>query len=491
MSRKSRRRKQAARNEIVFQVQEKAPTRALVIHPDMSALSVPGDGGAEAGQNVASPAGSTDSAPAMARLRDPERQLEEAVSLARAIDLDVHEALIVPVRRLVPATLLGGGKVEELGARIDAAQAELVIVNTRLSPVQQRNLEKAWQVKVLDRTGLILEIFGRRASTKEGRLQVELAHLEYQRTRLVRSWTHLERQRGGAGFMGGPGETQIEIDRRILKDRIARIRRQLQEVVRTRELHRKTRRKTPWPVVALAGYTNTGKSTLFNRLTRAQVLAKDQLFATLDPTMRRIRLPAGREVVLSDTVGFISDLPTTLVAAFRATLEEVVEADLILHVRDMRDVEEARAQKRDVLQVLAELGIGADRPVIEVWNKADLWDAQTRERLRRLAARRDDVVITSAVTGEGLDELQRLMAGKLATQSALRQLRLSHAEGADLAWCYRHAEVLAREDMEDGVSLTLRLAPAELSRARKRFGARLMEPAENGVRSAVRQQAAE
>ncbi len=464
MSKKSRRRKQAARNEIVFQVEEKRPTRAVIIHPDMSALPA---ATAESAADLATTGAITS--------RDPARRLEEAVSLAQAIELDVRDAIIVPMRKVAPATLLGGGKVEELKGRIEAADAELVILDTHLSPVQQRNLEKAWDVKVLDRTGLILEIFGRRASTKEGRLQVELAHLEYQRTRLVRSWTHLERQRGGAGFMGGPGETQIEIDRRILKDRIARIRRQLQEVARTRELHRKTRRRTPWPVVALAGYTNTGKSTLFNRLTRAEVLAKDQLFATLDPTMRLIRLASGREVVLSDTVGFISDLPTTLVAAFRATLEEVVEADLVLHVRDMNDEDEARAQKEDVLRVLAELGIGEDKPIIEVWNKADLWDEETRARLEGLAAKRDDVVITSALTGEGLDALQERIAKRLAASSAVRRLRLSHAEGADLAWCYRHAEVLEREDAEDGVALTLRLPPAELSRAERRFGTRLEE----------------
>ncbi len=469
MSRKSRRRKQSARNEIRFQVEEQQPTRAFIVHPDFCAphasmrpspASLPADEQAAMSTN-----GSC--------LRTPEAQLEEAVSLAAAIDLDIRGQAIVPLRRINPATLFGGGKVEEMAADIHASEAELVIVNTHLSPGQQRNLEKAWKVKVLDRTGLILEIFGRRASTREGRLQVELAHLEYQRTRLVRSWTHLERQRGGAGFMGGPGETQIEIDRRILKDRIARIRRQLEEVKRTRELHRKTRRKTPWPVVALAGYTNTGKSTLFNRLTRAEVLAKDQLFATLDPTMRLIRLSAGREVVLSDTVGFISDLPTTLVAAFRATLEEVVEADLILHVRDVRDAVEAEAQARDVRQVLRELGVEEDRPIIEVWNKADLWDEETRQRLQQRAAVHDDVVITSAVSGEGLDELQALIAERLAAQSALRSLTLDHAEGAELAWCYRHAEVLARHDTEDGITLSLRLPPAELARAEKRFGARL------------------
>ena len=458
MSRQSRRRKRSARNEITFQVEERKLTRAFVIHPDIIGHA---------------PAPERDAPAPSPTSRSPRRWLEEALSLAAAIDLEIVGHAIAPVRKVAPATLFGPGKVEELAADITAADAELVIVNSHLSPGQQRNLEKAWNAKVIDRTGLILEIFGRRASTKEGRLQVELAHLEYQRTRLVRSWTHLERQRGGAGFMGGPGETQLEIDRRILKDRIARIRRQLEDVKRTRELHRKTRRKTPWPIVALAGYTNTGKSTLFNRLTKARVLAKDQLFATLDPTMRLIRLSSGREVVLSDTVGFISDLPTALVAAFRATLEEVVEADLILHVRDMRDPEEAGAQAEDVKKVLSELGIGEEKPVIEVWNKADLWSAEQRRALRARAARRDDVAITSAITGEGLEELRALVAERLASKAVVRKLRLSHAEGEHLAWCYRHAEVLSRADDEEGMTLTLRLPPAALSRAEKRFGARL------------------
>ncbi len=465
MSKKSRRRKQAARNEISFQVEERKPAKAFVVHPDMCAARIArGNGG--------------NGAAGAALRRDPRQQLEEAVALAKAIDLDIRGQEVARVARIHPATLFGGGKVGELGAAMQAREVELAIVNTHLSPGQQRNLEKAWDVKVLDRTGLILEIFGRRASTREGRLQVELAHLEYQKTRLVRSWTHLERQRGGAGFMGGPGETQIELDRRIIGERITRLKRELEEVKRTRELHRKTRRKTPWPVVALAGYTNTGKSTLFNRLTRARVLARDQLFATLDPTMRLIRLPAGREVVLSDTVGFISDLPTTLIAAFRATLEEVVEADLILHVRDMRDAQQAQAEAKDVAQVLEELGIDEERQrarMIEVWNKADLWDAEQRARLERLAAEREDVVITSARTGEGLEALLRAIAEKLAADSAIRRIALEHWEGEALAWCYRHAEVLQREDTEQGPVLTLRLPPAELSRAQRRFGARLQE----------------
>ncbi len=467
MSRKSRRRKQSARGEITFQIEEKRPTRAFVLHVSLPSALL--DRQLSSGEGTARRT--------QAR-RDPEHQLAEAVALAKALDLDIAGREIITLSKIHPATLLGPGKVEELGEHLHSTGTELVIVNTRLSPGQQRNLEKAWDVKVLDRTGLILEIFGRRARTKEGRLQVELAHLNYQKTRLVRSWTHLERQRGGFGFMGGPGETQIEADRRLISERIARLTHQLEQVVRTRELHRKARRKVPYPVIALAGYTNTGKSTLFNHLTRANVHAKNQLFATLDPTMRLVSLPHGRKVMLSDTVGFISDLPTTLVAAFRATLEEVVEADIILHVRDMSDEEEAEAQARDVEQVLGELGIDEERRdrMLEVWNKADLWTPETRARLEKLADRRPNVVITSALTGEGLDTLLERLENLLSADDEMRIMDLKPSEGAEMAWLYRHAEVLERSDSEEGSRLLLRFSPAELARAQARFGDRLREP---------------
>lgn len=345
---------------------------------------------------------------------DPAARLEEAVGLTGAIGLAVAHSLLVPIAKPRPDTLLSAGKLEEIRSLIVEADAQVVIVDHPLSPVQQRNLERAWNAKVLDRTGLILEIFGERAQTKEGRLQVELAHLSYQKSRLVRSWTHLERQRGGRGFMGGPGERQIEADRRQIQGRIDVIRRKLDEVRRTRGLHREGRRRSANPVVALVGYTNAGKSTLFNRLTGAQVAAKDQLFATLDPTMRAVSLPDGQTAILSDTVGFIADLPTTLVAAFRATLEEVVEADVILHVRDIA-AEQTEAQKRDVESVLEELGVdaapGAGR-VIEVWNKSDLLSADQREALSNQASRREGApVLISAQTGEGIRELLERIAG--------------------------------------------------------------------------------
>ena len=449
MSKKSRRRKAAARGEVSFQLEEPRATRAFVLHVDFKRRE---------------------------QTRDARHMLDEAISLARAIDLEITGSRIVPLTRPHPATLLGSGKVEELKAHILSSDAELVIVNAHLSPGQQRNLEKAWQAKVLDRTGLILEIFGRRARTREGRLQVELAHLEYQKTRLVRSWTHLERQRGGFGFMGGPGETQIEADRRLLGERIGKLTRQLEQVSRTRQLHREERRKTPYPIIALAGYTNAGKSTLFNALTRAGVHAADQLFATLDPTMRMIDLPHGRKVILSDTVGFISDLPTTLVAAFRATLEEVIEADVILHVRDMSDPREAEAQAADVRQVLKELGIDESRRdnMLEVWNKADLWDGETTTRLRAMAARRDDAVITSATSGEGLDDLLAAIEERISGSDVIRTITLKPHEGEELAWLYRHAEVLDREDGENGITLTLRLPHPQKGRAEQRFGKRLI-----------------
>ncbi len=489
LSRKSRRHRQNARNGITFQIEERKPTRAYVLHVDIRAAALGRDAGPHRPQGGngrnrrpgRKEEGGPPLPPTPRRRRPAQRQLEEAVSLARAIDLDIRGQAIVSLNRITPATLIGPGKVEELAAEVQAREVELVIVNAPLSPGQQRNLEKAWDAKVLDRTGLILEIFGRRARTKEGRLQVELAHLEYQKTRLVRSWTHLERQRGGFGFLGGPGETQIEADRRLIRERIARIRRQLEQVVRTRELHRQARRRIPYPVVALAGYTNAGKSTLFNRLTRARVHVADQLFATLDPTMRLVRLPHGRQVILSDTVGFISDLPTTLVAAFRATLEEVVEADVILHVRDMSDEEEAIAQAEDVERVLAELGIGEERRcrMIEVWNKTDLMDPEQRTRLAALAERRGAVLV-SAVTGEGMEALLERIEAVLGAEETLRAIALAPHEGAEMAWLYRHGEVLERHDDAEGCRLLVRFSPADLARAERRFGERLTLPLRAG-----------
>src|SRR6202023_3100741 len=336
-------------------------------------------------------------------MRGSEARLEEAAGLARAIDLSIAQALIAPVSEIRPATYLGKGKVEEIVGLIAGQEIELVVMDCALSPIQQRNLEKAWNTKVLDRTGLILEIFGRRAKTKEGTLQVELAHLNYQRSRLVRSWTHLERQRGGFGFMGGPGEAQIETDRRLIAERIAKIERELEGVKRTRALHRASRKRVPYPIVALVGYTNAGKSTLFNRVTRASVVSADMLFATLDPTLRAVDLPLGTRIILSDTVGFISDLPTQLVAAFRATLEEVIEADIIVHVRDVSHLD-TEAQSKDVENVLRELGIEpGDARLIEVWNKIDRVDAAERARLDNLSVRHTDghrLVLVSALTGE-------------------------------------------------------------------------------------------
>ncbi len=386
--------------------------------------------------------------------RSNEARLEEAVGLARAISLDIVHAEIAVVANPRPATLLGTGKVEALAEVVEEMGIGLVIVDHALTPVQQRNLERAWKVKVIDRTGLILEIFGERARTKEGSLQVELAHLNYQKGRLVRSWTHLERQRGGSGFLGGPGETQIEADRRMLQEKILRIKRELETVVRTRTLHRQKRRKMPHPVIALVGYTNAGKSTLFNRMTGAEVLAEDMLFATLDPTLRRIRLPHGETVILSDTVGFISNLPHHLVAAFRATLEEVVEADLILHVRDISDPDNA-AQGEDVENILSGLGVEPNdrKRIVEIWNKIDNLDESGREAALRLAAAGGEEgrpIPLSAITGEGVDRLLALIETRIAGALVSVDLVLSPFELHLLDWLYRHGSNVEREDLEDG-----------------------------------------
>ncbi len=405
--------------------------------------------------------------------RPPESRLEEAKGLALAIDLDVVNGSIVPINDPRPATLLGTGKIEEILALLDEFNAGLVIVDHPLTPVQQRNLEKAWNAKVIDRTGLILEIFGRRASTKEGTLQVELAHLNYQKGRLVRSWTHLERQRGGAGFMGGPGETQIEADRRMLQERIIRLERELEQVVRTRQLHRAKRKKVPHPIVALVGYTNAGKSTLFNRITGAGVLAEDMLFATLDPTLRRMKLPHGRTVILSDTVGFISDLPTHLVAAFRATLEEVLEADLILHVRDLSD-DDNQAQSADVMRILGDLGIGeaegAER-ILEVWNKIDRLEPEAHDAIVQKASTAENVIAVSAITGEGVDRLMDEISRRLSGVLTETTITLPVEKLALLPRLYNHAVVDNREDNEDGtVTLDVRLTETEAAELERRMG---------------------
>lgn len=408
----------------------------------------------------------------------PSDRLQEAVGLSQAIDLDVVSQGLVRLQKIKPATLIGKGKVEELRGIIKAEEAELCIVDHPLSPVQQRNLEREWNVKVLDRTGLILEIFGRRARTKEGRLQVELAHLSYQKSRLVRSWTHLERQRGGFGFLGGPGETQIEADRRVIQDRISSIRKELETVKRTRELHREGRKRVPFPVVALVGYTNAGKSTLFNRLTGAQVHAQDQLFATLDPTMREVVLQSGQRIILSDTVGFISDLPTTLIAAFRATLEEVIEADLILHVRDISH-ERSDAQRADVLRVLKELGVDANsrkRDIIEVWNKADLLDDVGHEQIENSCARTGvgedkDAVLVSSVTGEGVDDLLELIEHRLSAHQEVLNIEVAPTDGALVHWLYENTQVLERSDGEMGsTALTVRLPGPKLGQLKSMIG---------------------
>lgn len=403
--------------------------------------------------------------------RSDSARLEEAVGLAAAIELDIVSSGLVKLNTIKPATLLGSGKVEEIRLQVEVEDIGLVVVDHPLSPIQQRNLERAWKAKVIDRTGLILEIFGERAQTKEGRLQVELAHLTWQKSRLVRSWTHLERQRGGLGFIGGPGETQIEADRRIIQERIARLQKELEQVQRTRALHRKQRKKVPHPVVAFVGYTNAGKSTLFNRMTQSEVFAKDLLFATLDPTLRRLKLPHGKEVILSDTVGFISELPHNLVAAFRATLEEVIEADIVLHVRDIAH-EDTRAQAADVNETLELLGLRISEAdhVIEVWNKIDLLDEAYREKLLEESNDTEGPLAVSAITGEGVDMLLERIEARLTEKLDSVALTLPLSAGAELAWLYQHCEVLERDDHEEGIHMVVRVPEAHRGPVRERFG---------------------
>jgi GTP-binding protein HflX len=401
--------------------------------------------------------------------RSAEARLDEAVGLARTIHLDVVRAEIARLISPRPNSLFGGGTVDALAGLIGENAIGLVIVNAALSPVQQRNLERRWQTKVIDRTGLILEIFGARARTHEGRLQVELASLSYQRSRLVRSWTHLERQRGGFGFLGGPGESQLEIDRRLIGERIARLKRELEAIKARRALHRQARRRVPFPVVALVGYTNAGKSSLFNYLTQSAVVADERLFATLDPTMRRLDLPSGRVAILSDTVGFISDLPTQLVAAFRATLEEVIEADIIVHVRDIHHPD-SEAQRTDVQAVLAELGLADQRDgeLIEALNKIDLVAPNGRANLFVEAARHRRWAPVSAATGEGCEALLALIDRQLDEATGALRIDIPLADGKTLAWIYRHGAVLGRRDDDDAAHLSVRLSPADIARLRHR-----------------------
>lgn len=421
--------------------------RALVVHPDLSR--------AQRGK---------------VQSRDANARLAEIIGLAEAIDLEIVETSIISLTKPRPGTLFGKGKVAEIGGTIAALDINIAVIDGQLSPIQQRNLESEWGCKVIDRTGLILEIFGERARTREGSLQVELAALEYARSRLVRSWTHLERQRGGLGFVGGPGETQIESDRRMIGVRVDKIRKELEQVTRTRKLHRASRQKVPYPIVALVGYTNAGKSTLFNHLTDADVMAEDMLFATLDPTMRGIDLPSGRKIILSDTVGFISDLPTTLIAAFRATLEEVLEADVVVHVRDIVHAD-SEAQKTDVINVLKDLGLDdtISAEMLEARNKVDLLDAEAQAVAANTALREDTVTNISAVSGQGCDDLLALIDARLAEAREIVEIDLSASDGATMAWLYANGEVLERRDEDEIVHMRVGLDAADAARLKARL----------------------
>jgi len=424
--------------------------RALVLHPVLRhARAETGEGG-------------------VVYLRDQKLKLEEAAGLALAIGLEVVRVDSVDLARVQPSTFLGSGKVGEYATLVEDEEITLVVMDCSLSPIQQRNLERAWKIKVIDRTGLILEIFGERARTAEGTLQVELAHLMYQRSRLVRTWTHLERQRGGFGFMGGPGERQIEADRRQIQERITRIKKELSAVARRRELHRKARKAVPYPIIALAGYTNAGKSTLFNRLTGSKVDAEDKLFATLDPTLRAITLPGGRKVILSDTVGFISDLPTELVAAFRATLEEVREADLILHIRDASNPESA-AQREDVIRVLKSLDISAEIPILEILNKTDLLGKEEAEALQNQCNRRDDWLALSALKGRGVEGLLAAIEAIFEAGEPVVTFTLEAKAGKARSWLHRHGKVLEERQTEGGARLKVRLAEKFIGQFEKEF----------------------